>query len=64
MSERDYSWVTHISTVEAEDKEAVEAHLSHTGWLLLHAAMGKGGQTVLTFAWPYPGDPSPDEGEA
>lgn len=49
-----FAWVTEIKTVDAIDTQPVNAMCANPGWLLLHAGIGAAGQTVLTFAWPYP----------
>lgn len=56
----DLSWVELIQTLDAIDVFPVEAALSTPGWRLLGVGVGSGGQTTLTFGWPYPGSGADD----
>lgn len=46
------TWVEQTITVDAIDpaKDAIEAN---PGWRLLHVGTGSGGQTTLTYGWPW-----------
>ncbi len=60
------AWVDQTETVDAEDKDVVRALEANDGWRLLHVGMGKGGQTTLTYGWPWPGSvdtPAPEDTE-
>lgn len=51
----DLTWVEQTMTIDAIDKTAKEATEANPGWRLLHVGMGSGGQTTLTYGWPWPG---------
>jgi hypothetical protein len=55
--ETDFSWVEETQTVDAIDP-AVKAIDDNPGWKLLHVGTGSGGQTTLTYGWPWRGDDS------
>jgi hypothetical protein len=50
----DLSWVEQTQTVDATDRTVVQAIEANPGWRLLHVGTGNGGQTTLTYGWPYP----------
>lgn len=47
-------WVEQTITLDAIDRTAVKATADNPGWKLLHVGMGDGGQTTLTYGWPWP----------
>ncbi len=47
------SWVRQVDTLDADDKDAIAAKMNNPGWQLLHVGTGKGGQTTMTFGWPW-----------
>jgi hypothetical protein len=49
----DLTWVTQVCIVDAEDP-VVSAMMDNDGWRLLATGTGMGGQTTLTFGWPWP----------
>ncbi len=51
-----YTWVTQTHTVDAIDRNVVCAMETNPGWRLIGVGVGSGGQTTLTFGWPWPGD--------
>lgn len=51
----DLDWVEQVQTVDAIDREVVRAIEDNPGWKLLHVGMGSGGQTTLTYGWPWQG---------
>lgn len=53
-AEPDLSWVTNTVTVDAVDKLVVATIEANPGWRLLHVGTGQGGQTTLTYGWPWP----------
>jgi hypothetical protein len=48
-----FGWVTEIKTVDAIETSLVDALVGNPGWRLLHVGTGGGGQTTLTFGWPW-----------
>ena len=46
-------WVENTQTVDAIDKDVVQALESNPGWRLIGVGVGAGGQTTLTFGWPW-----------
>jgi hypothetical protein len=50
------TWVEQTAVIDAIDpaRRAIE---ENGGWRLLHVGMGSGGQTTLTYGWPWPGTP-------
>ncbi len=48
------TWVEETLTIDAIDP-AVKAVDENPGWRLLAVGMGSGGQTTLTYGWPWPG---------
>lgn len=52
----DLTWVDRTMVIDAIDtaRTAIE---DNPGWRLLHVGMGSGGQTTLTYGWPWPGTP-------
>lgn len=56
MAEQDVSWVTDTKTVDAIETGVVAALNANRGWKLLHVGTGAGGQTTLTYGWPWEGD--------
>lgn len=49
----DLTWVEQTITVDAIDP-ATKAIEQNPGWRLLGVGVGSGGQTTLTFGWPWP----------
>lgn len=49
----DLSWVTETKTVDAIEADVVTALDANPGWKLLHVGIGSGGQTTLTYGWPW-----------
>lgn len=47
------TWVENVATVDAIDRDRVAMYLHDSNWRLLHAGVGSGGQTTLTFGWPW-----------
>lgn len=55
MEAIDLSWVQQTKTIDAIDP-AVQAIEANSGWKLLAVGVGSGGQTTLTYGWPWEGD--------
>lgn len=53
---QDLTWVEQTMTVDAVDGSAVRAIEANPGWRLLHVGFGTGGQTTLTYGWPWPSE--------
>lgn len=49
----DLLWVTQTQTVDAIERDVTRAMEANPGWRLLHVGMGSGGQTTLTYGWPW-----------
>ena len=49
-----FTWVEKILTVDAIDAVAVSALDENAGWRLIAVGVGSGGQTTLTYGWPWP----------
>ena len=49
------AWVEQTVTVDAIGDPAKAAIEGNPGWRLLHVGMGSGGQTTLTYGWPWGG---------
>ena len=48
-----YGWVQQLKTIDATDTEPANAMMENPGWRLLAIGSGAGGQTTLTFGWPW-----------
>ena len=48
-------WVEQVKTVDACETTVVDAMDANPGWKLLGVGAGLGGQTTLTYGWPWPG---------
>lgn len=48
-------WVEQVQTVDATDNTVVQALDANPGWKLLAVGVGMGGQTTLTYGWPWRG---------
>jgi hypothetical protein len=57
-TQTDYSWVERVETFDAIDTAAVRAVQDNPGWRLIGVGTGSGGQTTLTYGWPWPGEPT------
>lgn len=55
----DLTWVDQTMVIDAIDP-ARKALDENPGWRLLHVGMGSGGQTTLTYGWPWPGNAAVD----
>jgi hypothetical protein len=52
----DLSWVERTEVIDAIDTDARRALDANPGWRLLHVGSGSGGQTTLTYGWPWTQD--------
>lgn len=49
-----FTWVEQTVTLDAIDTVAVSAINDNPGWRLIAVGTGSGGQTTLTYGWPWP----------